>query len=103
MSTIKNGQNSLYCHLDKVINGFGASFQSLALSKKHVTNVCHTAHQYLTKFHFSSTEDSKETKISVNFHYVAMPMMASHILKFVDFAKTQNSKYHGNNTFCFFK
>ena len=68
MSTIKNGQNSLYCHLDKVINGPDASFQSLALGKKHVTNVCHTSHYYLAKFHFSSTEDSKETKISVNFH-----------------------------------
>ena len=88
MSAIKNDQNSL-CHLDKVINGPPASFQSLALGQKHVTNVCHTAHQYLTKFHFSSIDDSREAKIGVNFHYVAMPMMTLHILKYVDFAKTK--------------
>ena len=99
MSAIKNGQNSLYCHLDKVINGPDASFQSLALGRKHVTNVCHTSHYYLAKFHFSSTEDSKETKISVNFHAI----MTSHILKFADFAKTQKCKYLGNNTIFFFK
>ena len=33
-----------------------------------------------------------------NFHYVAMLMMTSHILKFVDFAKTQKSRYLVNET-----
>ena len=33
-----------------------------------------------------------------NFHYVAMPMMTSQILKSVDFTKTQ-SKYFENETF----
>ena len=32
-----------------------------------------------------------------------MPMMTSHILKFADYAKTQKSKYLGNNTIFFFK
>ena len=52
MSTIKNGQICLYSHFKKIIKARGASFQSPALSQKHVRNVCHTAHYYLTKFHF---------------------------------------------------
>ena len=42
------------------MKGSGTSFQSLALSQKHVRNVCHTTHMYLTKFHFDRTEDSEE-------------------------------------------
>ena len=34
-----------------------------------------------------------------NFHYVAMPMMISQILKSVDFTKTQKSRYLENKTF----
>ena len=55
MSTIKNRQILLYCHFNKIIKGPGTSFQSPALSQKHVINVCHTAHYYSTKFHFEST------------------------------------------------
>ena len=44
VSTIKNGQISLYWHFDKIIKGPGTSFQSPASSKKHVRNVCHMAH-----------------------------------------------------------
>ena len=55
MSTMKNGQISLHCHFDKIIKGPGTRVQSPALSKKHVRNVCHTAQQYLIKFHFDST------------------------------------------------
>ena len=44
MSTIKNGLSSLYCHFNKIIKGPGTSFQSLALSQKHVRNICHTAY-----------------------------------------------------------
>ena len=62
MSTIQNGQISLYCYFNKIIKGPGTSFQSPALSQKHVRNVCHTA---LTKFHFDGTYDSKEISISV--------------------------------------
>ena len=50
MSTIKNGQILLYCHFNKIIKEPGISFQSPAFSQKDVRNVCHTAHQYLTKF-----------------------------------------------------
>ena len=55
MSTIKNGQISLYCYFNKITKGPGTSFQSPALSQKHVRNVCLTAHQHLTKFHFDNT------------------------------------------------
>ena len=44
MSTIKNGQISLYCQFNKIIKGPWTSFQSPALSQKHARNVCHTAH-----------------------------------------------------------
>ena len=33
-----------------------------------------------------------------NFHYVAMPMMTSQILKSMDFTKTQKSRYLENET-----
>ena len=36
MSTIKNGQISLYCHFNKIVKGPGTSFYSPALSQKHV-------------------------------------------------------------------
>ena len=38
MSTIKNGHISLYCHFHKIIKGPETSFESLALSQKHVKN-----------------------------------------------------------------
>ena len=60
MTTMKNGQISLYCHFNKIIKRSGTSYQSPALSQKHVRNVCHTAHYDLTKFHFDKTQDSKE-------------------------------------------
>ena len=44
MLTIKNDQILLYCHFAKIIKEPGASFQSPALAKKHVRNICHTAH-----------------------------------------------------------
>ena len=36
-----------------------------------------------------------------NFHYAAMPMMASQILKTMDFKKTQKSKYLENEKIFF--
>ena len=65
MSTIKNGQISLYCHFNEIIiKESGTSFQFPALSQKQARNVFHTAHLYLTKFHFDSTSNSKEINIS---------------------------------------
>ena len=43
MSTIKNGQISLYSHFNKITKGPGTSFQSPALRQKYVRNVFHTA------------------------------------------------------------
>ena len=65
MLTIKNGQILLYCYFNKIIKEPGTSLQSPAFSQKHVKSVCHTAHLYLTKFHFDRTWDSKEISISV--------------------------------------
>ena len=55
MSAIKTGQILLNCHFNKIIKGSGTSFQSPAFSQTHGRNVCHTAHKYLTKFHFDNT------------------------------------------------
>ena len=54
MSTIKNNQILLYCCFNTIVNRPRTSFQSTALSQKHVRNVCHRAHKYLAKFHFDS-------------------------------------------------
>ena len=43
MSTMKNGQISLYCRFDKIMKGPGTSFQSPAMNQKHIRNVYHTA------------------------------------------------------------
>ena len=63
---------------------FPTSFQSPGLSQKHVRNVCFAAHQYLTKFHFESTQDSKEISISVTtlFHYAYDDITDFEILEF---------------------
>ena len=44
MPNIKNDQILLYCHFNKIIEGPGTSFQSQALSQKHVRNIFHTEH-----------------------------------------------------------
>ena len=44
MSTVKNGQISLYYHFNKIIKGSGANFQFPALKQKYVRNVCHAEH-----------------------------------------------------------
>ena len=62
---MENGWISLYCCFNKIIKGPGTSFQFPALNQKHIRNVYHTAHQYLTKFHFDSTSDSKKISTSV--------------------------------------
>ena len=44
MSTVKNDQISLYYRFNKIIKESGTSFQSLALRRQHVRNVCYTEH-----------------------------------------------------------
>ena len=66
MPTIKIGQIVPYCHFNKIIKESGTSFQPPAFSQKNVRSVFHTAHKYLTKFHFDSAQDSKEISISVS-------------------------------------
>ena len=43
----------------------------------------------------------KKNKHKCNFHYVAMPMMTSQVLKSVDFTKTKKSRYLENETLFF--
>ena len=65
MPIIKNEQILLYYHFNEIIKEPETCFQSPALRQNHVRNVFHTAHKYLTKFHFDSTWDSKVLTISV--------------------------------------
>ena len=44
LSTVKNVQILLCCRFTKIIKEPGTSFQSPALSQKHVRNICHTVH-----------------------------------------------------------
>ena len=99
MSAIKNGLIQLYCNFNKIIKELRTSFQSPPSSQKHVRNVFHTAHQYLTKFHIDSTQDSKEISVSVTSIMQSMPMMTSQSLKSMAFTKTQKSRYLENKTF----
>ena len=88
MSTIKNGQILLYCHFNEIIKEPGTSFQTPAFSQKHTKNVCHTAHQYLTKFRFDSPYDSKKISKSVT-------CIMQHYLGFL---QTQKSRYLKDET-----
>ena len=65
MPTIKNREILLYNHFNKIIKGPGPGFQSSALGQKHVRNVYHTPHQYLTEFLFESTLGFKRNKLSI--------------------------------------
>ena len=74
MSTIKNGLISVYCHFNKIIKGPGTSSSSPALSQKHVTLL-------FDQFSFSQCLGFRRNKHNCNFHYIAMPMVTSQILK----------------------
>ena len=88
MSIIENGQILLQYI---VMKGPGTSFWSPALSQKIVRNVCHKAHQYLTKFHFYSIQNSKE--ISIRVTSIMQQCLCGEVLKCVDLKKTQKYKY----------
>ena len=59
----------------------------------------------MNKFHFDLTSGSKEISIMYkrNFHYVAMPMMTSKILKSIDFTESKKSRFLKKETLFFFK
>ena len=95
MAPIKRGQISLYFHFNKIGKESGTSFQSSTFSQKHVRNVCHTAHQHLPNFVLTVLWVQRN-KHKSNFHYAAVSMMTSQILKSVDFSKTQKSRYLEN-------
>ena len=99
MSTIKNDQISLYCNFNEIIKRPGTSFQSPALGQTHVRNPCHTL--VFDQILFFLYLGFKRYKRKCNFHYVAIPMMTSLILKFEDFTKTRKSRYLHNETLFF--
>ena len=72
------------------------SLKSTALSQKYVRNVCHRSNKYLTKFILIVFRIQKH---KCNFHYVAIPMMTSHILKSANSTKRQKSRYLKNKKF----
>ena len=51
----------------KIIKEPGTSFQSPTFSQKHVRKVCDKVHQYVAKFYFDSTQDSKEISKGATF------------------------------------
>ena len=65
--TIKNDQILLYFRFNKIIKEPGTSLQSPALNQKYVRKVFYIVQQYLTKFRFDSTYDSKEISVTVTF------------------------------------
>ena len=90
MSTIKNGQISLYRRFNKITKGPGTSFLCPLLSQ----NTALVFDQISFWQYLGSKRINK-----CNFHYVVMLMMTSQILKSVDFTKTQKSRYLENETF----
>ena len=60
MRSNKNGQIFLYFHFNKIVKEFEFSFQSPALSQRHVRDVCKSVQHYLTKSDFDNTYDSKK-------------------------------------------
>ena len=72
---------TLYSYFIKIIKGPGNSFQSQVLVIRY--------------------KGFNRNKHKRNFHYAAMSMMTSWILKFVDFTKTQKSRYLKNEALFF--
>ena len=72
----KNSQTLLYCHFNKIIKGPGASFQSPALSQKHVRNVCHAINFILMVLRI------KKKLPLCNFHYAYDDISDSEICRF---------------------
>ena len=86
--------------LIKSLKGPETSFHSPVLSQKYIRNVCHTTYQQLGFKRFQYL-GFKRNKDKCNFHYVAMSMMTSQILKSVHFTKIQKSRYFENETLFF--
>ena len=104
MSAIKNGEISLSFLFMKIAKGPGTCFKSPALIPvsriEHLRDACHAALVF-DQILFWQFLGLKGNKHKCNFHYVAMPIMMSQILKSVDFRKTQRSRYIENETFFF--
>ena len=98
MSPIKNGQILLLCNFNKIIKGPGTSSQSPALSQ-NMLEMFVIQHTGIWPNFILIVVRIQKNKHKCNFHYVAMPMMTSQIVKPVDFTKIQKSRYLENETF----
>ena len=101
MSAIKNYIILLYCHFNKIIKGPGISFQPPAwVMSEMFTIQCNSIwpNCILIILRESTWISINVTFIMCNFHYVAIPMMMTQILKFVVLTKTQISRYLENET-----
>ena len=83
----------LYCHFNKIIKEPGTNFQSPTFE------LFWTCQKYLSystlvfdQISFKQYLGFKRNNDRCNFHYVAIPMVMSQILKSVDFTKTQKSR-----------
>ena len=100
MPTINNGHILLYCHFNKIIKGCETSFQSPALSQKHIGHVC-IQYTSISPNFILIVLRIKKNRHKWNFRYVAMPTVMSQILKSVGFTKTQKPRYLENKTLFF--
>ena len=97
MSTVKNGWILLCCHFNKIIKRSGTSFQSPALSPKHVRNVIYIGiytgiYPSLLWYYLGF----KRNKHKCNFHYIAVAMMTSQILKSLEKSQEWNTSFSSN-------
>ena len=84
-----------------IIKWPGFSFQSPALSQKYVRNVFSYSTLVFDQIPFWWYLGFKRNKHKFNSHYMARPMMMSKVLNFVNFSKTQKSRYLKNETLFF--
>ena len=84
---LKMARSGYIVILINLLKGPRTSFQVPTMGQIHVRSVSHTAHQYSTNL-FLQYLGFKRNKQKSNFYYVAMHMMTSQILKYVDFTKT---------------
>ena len=78
-----------------MIKGYRISFKSSVMSQKCYKMLQDTSISFLYYFRF------ERNKQKGNFHYAAMSMMTSQILKFVDFPKPRKTRYlEDESLFC---
>ena len=103
MSTVKNGQISLYCYFNKIIKRVWDQFLVFSIEPKTCQKCLAYNSLVFDLILFQQNLGFKRNKQKCNFHYVAMFMMTSQTLKSVDFTKAQKSRYLDNETLFSFR